>query len=97
MFIKVAPIDNPGKVREVSVNSWKHWPAADGVPGGKMGGKDIYKEVTEEQVIRAREPKEPTVPPEVQRIMAGEKAIEVPEAEPQPAPQVNKGGRPRSK
>ena len=75
-MLKVAPIDNPADTREVSENSWKYWPDADGIPGAKQGGGNkIYKVVSDAEVEAAKLPKRPIVPapvpPEVQNIQAG--------------------------
>lgn len=66
--VRIAPIDNPTAVREVAQTSWKHWPVSKDVPGGKMQGKDVVVIVNDEDIAKAKAPKTPTVPPEVQAM-----------------------------
>lgn len=74
MEITVAPVNDPTKTRKVALSSWKHWPLSKEVPGAKMAGREHMVQVSDEQVAEAKaqaeRPKQPVVPPEVQRIQA---------------------------
>lgn len=96
VMVKIAPIDDPSKVIEVSHAAWRRYPKAKGTEYRILRGKVLYREVTDNDtdaapVVRQR----PQVPPEVTRITAqtdAEAEVKNDEADAAPAP---KRGRPR--
>ncbi len=67
-MLTIQQVDDPTKRREVSAKSFKHWPDAKEVPGGKYGGRNIFV-VVDPTVEVKREPVKPVVPPEAQQVI----------------------------